>query len=115
MIKNKLNELSKYIEEINRLKPIELLEINMKKIEKELQDLPREQIDLGDELSKYILNQLNEYKKKDLVNSVIIYGLYNALISLSRKSVIEAQAELLGIDRKMYKEEMRLLFKGKRT
>ena len=29
--------------------------------------------------------------------------------------MIEAQAELLGIDRKMYKEEMRLLFKGKKT
>jgi len=115
MIKDKLKELSKYIEEIDGIKPIELLEINMKKIEKDLQNLPREQIDLGDKFSKDILNQVNEYKKKDLFNSVIAYGLYNALISLLRNSMIEAQAELLGIDRKMYKEEMRLLFKGKKT
>lgn len=115
MIKDKLKELSKYIEKIDEIKPIELLEFNMKKIEKDLQRLPREQLDLGDKFSKDILSQVNEYKKKELFNPVIIYELYNALIVLLRKSMIEAQAELLGIDRKMYKEEMRLLFKGKKT
>lgn len=115
MIKDKLKELSKYIEKIDEIKPIELLESNIRKIEKDLQNLPREQLDLGDKFSKDILNQVNEYKKKELFNSVITYGLYDALISLLRKSMIEAQAELLGIDRKMYKEEMRLLFKGKKT
>jgi len=115
MIKDKLKELSKYIEEIDEIKPIGLLESNIRKIEKDLQNLPREQLDLGDKFSKDILKQVNEYKKKELFNSVITCELYNILIGLIRKSMVEAQAELLGIDRKMYKEEMRLLFKGKKT
>jgi hypothetical protein len=58
---------------------------------------------------------MGEYGKKGVSNSVILCELYNVLIGFSRKSMIETQAELLGIDRKMYKDEMNLLFKGKST
>ena len=58
---------------------------------------------------------IGEYKTKGSSNSVIICEMYNILISFLRKSLVEEQAELLGIDRKMYKKEMGLLFKGKKT
>ena len=43
------------------------------------------------------------------------FDLEDRLIDFSRKSMIETRAESLGIDRKMYKDEMGLLFKGKST
>jgi hypothetical protein len=115
MIGEKLRELGEYIEKIDEIKPIELLETNMKKIEKELEELPAEQLELGSEFNKNIFRVMAEHSKKDISNSVIICELYNLLIGFSRKSMIETRAELLGIDRKMYKDEMSLLFKGKRT
>ena len=36
------------------------------------------------------------------------------MIELLRKTMIETQAKSLGIDRKMYKDEMNLLYKGKK-
>jgi len=115
MIGEKLRELGEYIEKIDEIKPIELLEINMKKIEKELEEFPTEQLELGSEFNKDIFRVMTEYSKKDISNSVIICELYNRLIDFSRKSMIKTRAESLGIDRKMYKEEMGLLFKGKST
>jgi len=115
MIGEKLRELGEYIEKIDEIKPIELLEANMKKIEKELEELPAEQLELGTEFNKDIFRVMAEHSKKDISNSVIICEWYNLLSGFSRKSMIETRAELLGIDRKMYKDEMSLLFKGKRT
>jgi len=115
MIGEKLRELREYIEKIDEIKPIELLETNMKKIEKELEELPPEQSDLGIEFNKDIFRVMTEYSKKSISNSVIICELYNFLIGFSRKLMIETRAESLGIDRKMYKDEMNLLFKGKST
>lgn len=115
MIGAKLRKLGEYIEKIDRTKPIDLLESNMKKIEKELGAFTTEQLELGSEFNKDIFKVINEYSKEGISNSVILCGLYNILIGFSRKSMIETQAELLGIDRKMYKDEMNLLFKGKST
>lgn len=115
MIGEKLRELGEYIEKINEIKSIELLENNMKKIEKDLRGIPAEQLELGSEFNKDIFRVMNEYNIKSISNSVIICELYNLLIGFSRKSMIETRAESLGIDRKMYKDEMNLLFKGKST
>ena len=115
MIGEKLRELGEYIEKINEIKPIDLLETNMKKIEKDLERFPVEQLELGGEFNKDIFRVMAEYSKKDISNYGIICELYNLLIGFLRKSMIETRAELLGIDRKMYKDEMALLFKGKRT
>jgi len=115
MMGEKLRELGEYIGKINEIKPIELLEINMKKIKKELEELPAEQLELGSEFNKEIFRVMAEYSKKEISNSVIICELYNLIIGFSRKSMIETRAESLGIDRKLYKDEMGLLFKGKRT
>ena len=113
MIGEKLRKLGEYIERIDEIKSIELLDANIKKIEKELEEFPAEQLELGSEFNKDIFRVIAEYSKKSISNYVIIYELYNLLIGFSRKSMIETRAESLGIDRKMYKDEMNLLFKGK--
>ena len=61
-------------------------------------------------ISKVIIN----YKNKGASNSFIIIMLYFYLIDLVRKTLIEEKAELLGIDRNLYKNEMGFLFKGKK-
>jgi len=113
MIADKLRRLGEYIEKIDRIKPIELLESNMKKIEKELRTCSEGQLELGDEFKKDIFKVINEYSKRGISNSVILCELYNLLICYSRKSMIEEQANLLDIERRMYKDEVNLLFKGK--
>jgi hypothetical protein len=113
MIGEKLRELGEYIDRIDEIKSIELLDANIKKIEKGLEELPGEQLELGSKFNKDIFRVVTEYSKKSISNYVIIYELYNLLIGFSRRSMIETRAESLGIDRKMYKDEMNLLFKGK--
>jgi hypothetical protein len=115
MIKDKLNKLGDCVDEIYKLKSIELLGVNIIKIEEDLKNLPKEQVDLGYNFRKDISNMIKDSKNKGTCNPVIIYELYNILIDSLRKSVIEERAEQLGIDKKMYKEEMRLLFKGKKN
>jgi len=115
MIADKLRKLGEYIEKIDSIKPIELLESNMKKIEKDLRSCSAEQLKLGDEFKKDIFKVITEYSKRGISNSVALCELYNVLISFSRKSMIEGQANLLDIDRRMYKDEVNLLFKGKST
>ena len=113
MIMDKLRKLGEYIEKIDRIKPIELLESNMKKIEKDLRFCSKEQLELVDEFKKDIFKVMNEYSKRGISNPLVLCELYNLLISYSRKSMIEEQANLLDIDRRMYKDEVNLLFKGK--
>jgi len=113
MITDKLRKLGEYIEKIDSIKPIEFLESNMKKIEKELRAYKAEQLELGEEFKKDIFKVMNKYSKVGIPNSVVLCELYNVLISFSRKSMIEEQANLLGIDGRMYKDEVNLLFKGK--
>ena len=113
MIKDKLNELGEFVETINETKPITLLETNIKKIEENLKEFPIEQFNLGHSFSKDILEIVEEHKIKETSNSIIICELYNIIINILRKTTIEEKAELLGIDKKLYKNEMKLLFKGK--
>jgi len=114
MLNDKLKELGDYIDNVYSLKPMKLLEVNITKIEEDLKNLSKEQVDLGNNFNKDVSNIIKDFKKKETCNPVIIYELYTILIDFLRKSVIEEQAEILGIDHKMYKEEMRLLFKGKK-
>lgn len=115
MINDKLKELGDCVDDIYKLKPMELLEVNIIKIEEDLKNLPKEQVDLAYNFSKDISNLVKDTKKKGTCNPVIIYELYNILIDFLRMSIIEEKAEQIGIDKKMHKEDMRLLFKGKKS
>ena len=114
MIREKLEKLGEYIDKIDGIKPIELLENYMREIEQYLKIIPSDQLEIGDEFNKYIYKIIKEYIKNGTSKYVIICQLYNILIKLIRKDMIETQAESLGIDRKMFKDEMNLLFKGKK-
>ena len=113
MIADKLKELGEYAEELDKEKPGELLENYMKQIEGELRRLPEEQLILGNKFGNDIVRTINDYIKKGTLNSVISYHLLNVLVSYVKLSLIENKANLFGIDRKLYKQEMNLLFKGK--
>ena len=113
MIDSKLKELGEYIDKIDTIEPIVLIETYLKHVEKDLKNIPVEQLEIRDKFSNDIVELVREYSKKGNP-SIIISELFNVLFSFSRKSMIETRADLLGIDRKMYKSEMNLLFKGKR-
>ena len=113
MITNNLKELGDYAEELEKEKIGELLENYMKQIEDELRCLSEEQIMLGNKFKDDITRTINNYIKKSTLNSVISYHLLNVIDSFIKQSLVENKANLFGIDRKLYKQEMNFLFKGK--
>ena len=113
MIADKLKELGDYAEELEKEKTGELLEKYMKQIEGELKSLQEEQLILGNKFENDVIRTINDYNKKGTLNSVISYHLLNVLVNYVKLSLVENKANLFGIDRKLYKQEMNLLFKGK--
>ena len=114
MIGKKLRELGEYIEKIDSFKPGKLLETHLIEVEKDLMDIPREQLEFGEKFGNDIIKVVKEHSKKGTSNSIILSELYNIVYSYARKSMIETRADLLGINRRMYKAEMNLLFKGRK-
>jgi len=111
MLKDNLNELGEYIEKINSSKPVDLLETRLEEIEKIYSP---SKINVSNEFNKDLLNLIKFYNQKGVSNSEVIYQLYFFLIDYTRRSLIEEKADMLGIDKKLYKNEMGLLFKGKK-
>ena len=113
MIDKKLDELGKYVEEIEKKEPYDLLKLYMNQVNEELKTTDNVQseieLDFGNELAQVIDN----YKEKGLSNSIISYHLFSVLINFIKNSIIEQKASELEINRTLYKQEMRLLFKGK--
>ena len=109
MIKDNLNELGEYIKKVNSSKPVDLLETNLEEIEK---IYSKSKTKMDNKFNEDLLKLIKFYNKKGISNSVIIYELYYLLIDYTRRSLIEEKADMLGIDKKLYKNEMGLLFKG---
>jgi len=113
MIADKLKELGYYAEKLEKEKTGELLENYMKQIEGEIRCLPEEQLILGNNFENIIIRTINDNIKKGTLNSVISYHLCKVLVSFVKLSLVEYKANVFGIDRKLYKQQMNFLFKGK--
>ena len=113
MIDKKLNELGKYVEEIEKKEPFDLLKKYMNQVNRELKTTNNVQseieLDFKNEINKIISN----YEEKGLSNNIISYHLNSILFNVIKKSMIEKKASELEIDKRLYKNEMRILFKGK--
>ena len=113
MIGIKLKELEEYIKKIDEFKPIRFLESYMLQIEDDLKEIPNEQLKIAELFNKDLIVLMERYTKKRIYKSIIINEMYNFILNFSRRSAIESRAELLGIDKTLYKKEMNFLFKGK--
>ena len=113
MIDKKLNELGKYVEEIQKKESFNLLKAYMNQVNEELQDTDNVQSDIELDFENKLVQVIDNYKEKGLSNSIISYHLFNIIINFIKNSVIEQKASELEIDKRLYKNEMRLLFKGK--
>ena len=112
MIKDELKKLGEYAEELEKEEPFDLLNNYICQITEELENLPDYQLNLGNEFSNKVVNVVNDYTNKDLTNSVVSYQLLSVLVSFIKKSMIEDKAISFGINRNLYKKEMKFLFKG---
>lgn len=113
MIDDKLKKLGDYIEELEKEKPSVLIEDFLKQIENEINNLSVEQLELGNQFGNNIIITINEYIDKNILKNIIGYHLLSILVSFIQKSLVEDKANLLGIDKNLYKKDMNLLFKGK--
>ena len=113
MIDKKLDELGKYVEEIEKKEPYDLLKLYMNQVNEELKNTDNVQSEIELDFEKKIVTIINNYKEKGLSDSIISYHLFSVLVTFIKNSVIEKKASELEIDNTLYKQQMRFLFKGK--
>lgn len=112
MIKDELKQLGEYAEELEKEEPLDLLNNYISKIPAELDSLSDYQLNFGNEFRDNIIKIVNDYTIKDLSSPVVSYQLLSILVSFIKKSMIEDKAISLGVNRNLYKKEMKFLFKG---
>lgn len=113
MIEDKLKELGKYAEDLEKEDPLDLLNYYFNKITGELENIADYQQKLGNDLGNDVAKVIKNYTSKDLLPPLVSYNLLSVLVSFIKKSMIEEKANSLGIERNLYKQEMKFLFKGK--
>ena len=113
MIKEKLVKLSDFINEIENQEPIDFCYNQLKILE---DNLDSESLDSLLDTQKFFL-EFNDflyfYKKKGVSEGELILKLYQILLLLTKNNAIHSYAYKLGLKPSLYKDEMRLLFKGK--
>ena len=113
MISDKLNELGEFAEDLEKEDPLDLLNYYFNKITGDLDKTADYQQKLGNELGNDVVKVIKNYTSKDLLPHLASYNLLSVLVSFIKKSMIEEKANSLGIERNLYKQEMKFLFKGK--
>ena len=113
MINKKLDELGRYIERIQRKDPFDLLKTYINQVNEELKNTDNVQSEIELDFENEIIQVIDNFREKGLSNSIISYHLYSGLVNFIKNSIMEKKASELEIDRTLYKQEMRLLFKGK--
>lgn len=112
MIKDELKKLGEYAEELEKEEPFDLLYNYICRITGELDSFPDYQLNIGNEFADKVKNIVDVYRSKDLSSSVVSYQLITVLINFIKTSMIEDKAISLGINKNLYKKEMKFLFKG---
>ena len=113
MIDKKLDELGRFSEELEKTDPVKLIEKLLEGLQDEIKDLTEEELMIGNWFGHEIIRAIEEYNKKGIVNNLISYHLLSILVSYIKKTLVENKANTLGIEKNLFKQEMRLLFKGK--
>ncbi len=114
MIADKLKELGEYAEDLEKEDPLDLLNFYFNKITGNLENIAEYQSKLGNEFGYGVTMLIRDYTSKDLLPILISYHLLSLLVSFIKKSMVEEKANSLGIEKNLYKQEMKFLFKGKR-
>jgi hypothetical protein len=113
MIEKKIRILEAFIEQIDKEKPILLIDKFIDRIEEHLKYLTEEQIILGNKFKERLKKDFNEFIKYDDSRTILIFTMLNVLLDHIKILFVEDKANSLGVDRNLYKNEMGFLFKGK--
>ena len=113
MVDENLLELGRYAEEIQKKDTIDLIEEYLKNIEKEINDIDDESNILGATFGNDLVRLIDKYKAMGISDILVSYHLMSLLDFYIKRSLIEEKAAILNIEKNLYKNEMRFLFKGK--
>jgi hypothetical protein len=113
MIDDKLKELGEYAEELEKEEPFDLLYNYINQVTRELENVSEFQSSLGEEFSNDVIKVVKGYTGKDLLTSLVSYHLLSVLVGFVKKSMVENKANSLGIEKNLFKQKMRFLFKGR--
>jgi hypothetical protein len=106
MIIKKLDQLDKYIKELNQQPPLEFFCQQIRSIQTEYTPIK------GSQFDQEIKQLMKSYQDKGISEEELIIRLYHTLLFLCKKHAIHSYAYELNLEPSLYKDEMRFLFKG---
>ena len=113
MIEKQLKKLSKFIKEIDQEKPLDFFCKQIKKIEQEISVDSQHFSQLQKDIHSDLKTMVSQYKDRGVSEEELIILFYQSLLLMTKKHVIHSYAYELGLEPSLYKDNMRLLFKGK--
>ena len=113
MNNEKLKELGKYADDLEKTEPIELVDKFLKNIDEEINTSSEESMSLGNKFGKEVVRIIDNYKYQGISDIQISYHMLSLLVGYIKSSLVEEKAALLNIDKNLYKKDMHFLFKGK--
>ena len=113
MIRKQLDSLSAYIKNIEERDSLDVFCEYIKNLEQH-DDTSQTSLQMKNQIQKDVKHLLDSYKKQDWSDEMILFTLSQVLFTLAKKQSILAYAYALGLEPSLYKDEMRLLFKGKK-
>lgn len=113
MLSEKLDQLEAYIEEIDQMKPIDVLVFFFESCNQPLDDEINDSKVEHNQFSKDVKALIHTYQQQGVNAEEIACQLYTDLLFFVRKILVLSYAQQLGIDSQLYKKQMDFLFKGK--
>ena len=114
MINDRLKQLGKYAEELEKEDPLDLLNNYFNQISEELRNFSDNNTNLRNDFRNDVKKVINKYNSKNLIPSTVSIELFYFLINHVKQTMIANKANYLGIDKNLYKNDMKFLFKGRK-
>jgi hypothetical protein len=113
MIDDRLKELGEFAEDLEKEDPLDILNYHFNKITEEIDNIPEFQKKMGENFGNVLVENIEKYTTEEIAPTLISFHLMDILVRYIKKTMIEEKASSLGIEKKLYKKEMKFLFKGK--
>ena len=113
MIRKQLELLSTYIKDLEKRDPLDVFCEYLKNIEQQKEE-SQTYLQMNQRIQRDMKRLLDSWRENGWSDEVVFFTLSQVLFSFAKKQSIHAYAYALGLEPSLYKDEMRLLFKGKK-
>lgn len=113
MIENQLRNLSAYIDKIEGEKPLDFFCQQITFIQENITVESHDFLQVQEKIDTDLRTLFDKYRNKGISDEILIMLCYQHLLLFLKKQEIYSFAFELGLEPSLFKDKMRLLFKGK--